>query len=181
MLWRNGLGSTLEIARAPLATEPFHWRLSLATIAHSGPFSTYPEYLRSVSLIDGAGFRLDVEGQEPAQLDTKGHTVQFPGNAPTTCTLIDGPCTDLSLMVRAPGSILSVTTQLCDVERIYQPPPGAMQAFFCLADAAVVTAQDKVVRLAQHDTCLTDCDSSTASSVTASSKAGALLRLVWSA
>jgi len=108
MPWRNGVGVTQEIAREPAQGEPFIWRLSLATIAVSGPFSSYPGYQRVVALVDGRGFRLRTQDAPAQILATRGEHAQFDGAAATHCELLDGACTDLSLMVREPGRIASV-------------------------------------------------------------------------
>src|ERR1700736_2083639 len=60
MAWRNGAGTTLQIAREPTGGADFNWRLSLASIARSVPFSTYPGYRRAVALVDGLGLVLTV-------------------------------------------------------------------------------------------------------------------------
>ena len=103
MPWRNGKGMTLEIARRPLSGSQFDWRLSLASVTTTGPFSCYPGYQRSVTLVSGEGFRLDLQGHAPALLDEPGASTQFAGEGDTVCTLLGGECTDLSLIVREPG------------------------------------------------------------------------------
>jgi environmental stress-induced protein Ves len=137
MPWRNGSGITQEIARDAGAGAEFLWRLSLASITASGPFSNYPGYRRSVTLIAGNGFRLDIGAQEPVTLDTVGATALFPGDVPTGCVLIDGACSDLSLMVREPGSIISVTRMRDTLERSLPLVAGAMKAVFCLMAGAL--------------------------------------------
>ena len=49
--WKNGGGSTTEIAIAPLGAtvDKFDWRISLATIANSGPFSVFPGVDRTLA------------------------------------------------------------------------------------------------------------------------------------
>ena len=74
MPWRNGMGVTREIAREPAEGEDFRWRLSLATVASSGPFSSYAGYRRSVTLIEGEGFQLKLGAQDPWVLDRVGAT-----------------------------------------------------------------------------------------------------------
>jgi uncharacterized protein len=180
MPWRNRAGTTLEIARDPPSPAEFRWRLSLATISSSGPFSSYPGYHRSVTLIEGAGFRLDVDGHAPIALTTSGAGVLFAGGANTFCELVGEPSTDLSLMVREPGVITSVTVESCDASGSFALPPGTRQAFFCL-DAGVVLAHgDAIVPLARHDTILAHTDDARCDFST--SRAGArLLRLMWRA
>jgi uncharacterized protein len=178
MPWRNGAGSTLEIMREPAAPAAYGWRLSLATIAVSGPFSSYPGYRRSVTLIDGAGFQLVVDGQSPAQLTMRGESLLFAGAAATQCALIQGPSTDLSLMVREPGEICAVTMERGEPESTYASLPDAMQAFFCLDDTAVFTLEHSRVSLAQHDTIVLNAGA--ASCAIRSARSGArLLRLTW--
>src|SRR5450631_939076 len=163
MPWRNGLGVTLEIARRPAVGSEFLWRLSLATIAASGPFSIYTGYRRSVTLIGGDGFRLGIGDADPVVLDSIGATALFPGDAATACALINGPCSDLSLMVREPGRILSVTRVRCMQAQVTPLAAGTLNAFFCLNGQASVALADgpmaaeqgqEDIELALHDTWL---------------------------
>ena len=178
MPWKNGAGTTLEIARDPPSPAEFRWRLSLASISASGPFSSYPGYHRSVSLIDGAGFRLEVQGCAPIQLVEAGASALFPGDAATNCELIGDPSTDLSLMVREPGGISSVTIEPCDILRSFNASPHSQQAFFCLDEGLAFALDDIIIPLARHDTILLLTDSARCDFSTL--RAGArLLWLVW--
>src|SRR6185437_7159013 len=140
MPWRNGAGVTLEIAREPAPALQWDWRLSLATVARSGPFSDFTGYHRSVSLISGQGFYLDIGAQDRALLTVPGATCIFPGDASTTCTLVQGECCDLSLTVRRPGRILAARCLEVDENSIADLPLGALaqNAIFCLDGVAVV-------------------------------------------
>jgi environmental stress-induced protein Ves len=190
MPWRNGMGVTSEIAREPSVGGEFLWRLSLATVASSGPFSNYAGFSRSVTLIEGRGFRLDVGNQEPMVLDWPGATALFPGDAASRCSLIDGPSTDLSLMVREPGSIISVIRIQC-ADRLAVPlESGAMKAVFCLSGGTLVTLpQDVTTRsgkqagmnLALHDTALLRQHVTTASLSSSPGTLIDLLLLSWKA
>lgn len=63
MPWRNGGGTTTEIAIAPegagLAGERFLYRVSIADVSADGPFSAFPGYDRHIMLLEGAGMTLD--------------------------------------------------------------------------------------------------------------------------
>lgn len=190
MPWRNGMGVTLEIAREPDAGDEFQWRLSLARVASSGPFSSYPGYQRSVTLIEGDGFQLGVGGQEPLILERLGATASFPGGEPTHCTLINGACTDLSLMVRAPGVIVSVN-RIQDIAALAVPlEAGALKAVFCLLDGAVLNFADDPMagsparaelRLALHDTVLLGRQVTSLSLAPVRGTSADLLLLTWKA
>ena len=130
MPWRNGAGTTREIVREPAHTEPFDWRLSLATIEASGAFSSYPGYLRVVALVDGHGFRLDIKDARSHLLRKRGEHVLFAGAAQAACELLDGPCTELSLMVREPGAIEEVAYLQVDAEQRLHIACGMLQVLF---------------------------------------------------
>jgi environmental stress-induced protein Ves len=167
MPWRNGAGTTLEIAREPPTGDEFEWRLSLATIARSGPFSSYPGYERSVTLVEGQGFSLDISEERSRVLANMCATTLFPGAAATACLLIDGECTDLSLMVRAPGRILAVTPQVLIGSDEFTLEPARQHALFCIDGRAQLqvsepgeTAEPITVPFQLHDCWLVKTEAS---------------------
>jgi hypothetical protein len=180
MRWRNGLGSTLEIARSPAGEGAFDWRLSLASLNASGPFSDYVGYHRAVSLVDGAGFRLEIGGEAALLLDTPGATALFDGAAPANCSLLDGPCHDLSLMVRDPGRILQVETIALDHPQTLAAEASALQALFCLRGIAEATVAGDSHRLQAQDTLLLPAAAPALFLRPASLEPALLLRLEWS-
>jgi uncharacterized protein len=99
--WKNGGGITREILREPAGAVGFDWRLSLATIDSPGPFSAFNGYARTLVLVRGAGIELSFAQHGRARLDSVGQMVSFDGAWATHCELIDGPGTDLNLMVAA--------------------------------------------------------------------------------
>lgn len=97
--WKNGGGMTREILRSPPESTAFDWRLSLATIDSPGPFSAFEGYHRTLVLVRGAGVELNFGAQGRSKLNSVGQMVSFDGAWQTSCTLLDGPSTDLNLMV----------------------------------------------------------------------------------
>ena len=98
--WRNGGGSTREIAAEPRgarASDPFTWRVSIATVASDGPFSAFPGINRSLWLLSGHGMLLTVDGID-VRLDQPCMRIDFPGEARVGARLLDGPTQDLNLM-----------------------------------------------------------------------------------
>lgn len=154
MPWRNGKGVTAEIAREPAEPAPFDWRLSLATLEQDGAFSHYPEYQRIVVLVEGAGFTLDIAGEPSQQLSSPGAAAIFPGDATVHCRLHDGPCRDLSLMVRIPGAVLAAQV-LAPAPDVSLPlPVGVGRAVFALTGQVEVVstgADGAQQRIALHE------------------------------
>jgi environmental stress-induced protein Ves len=97
--WKNGGGLTREILKVPPDATAFDWRLSLATIETPGPFSAFDGYDRTLVLMQGAGVELDFGSQGRAVLQAPGQLAAFDGGWATSCTLIDGPSSDLNLIV----------------------------------------------------------------------------------
>lgn len=105
MPWKNGFGLTREIAIDPpdagLAV-PFRWRLSIADVRSSGPFSSFPGYERTIMVIAGDGMELTVGDAQPRLLDRPYEPFVFSGDAVTMCRLLGGPIRDFNLMVHGP-------------------------------------------------------------------------------
>lgn len=104
MSWRNGGGTTLELALEPLdatLASGLHWRVSSAEVGVSGPFSAFPGMDRWLLLLEGAGFDLDFGSRGRVDLTAPLVPIRFSGEWPASATLVDGPSTDLNLMVEA--------------------------------------------------------------------------------
>ena len=102
--WKNGGGITHEALRVPPSGEPFHWRVSVAHIDASGPFSEFAEYNRKMVLLSGAGVELRFADGAYKALRKVGEMVEFDGALATHCELLNGSCVDLNLMVLKTGS-----------------------------------------------------------------------------
>lgn len=102
MPWKNGGGETVEIAVSPdgVGLADFDWRVSMATVATDGPFSVFPGIDRTLSILEGEGMTLFIEGREPERLTQASDPLSFAADAPTSATLIDGTITDLNVMTR---------------------------------------------------------------------------------
>jgi uncharacterized protein len=97
--WKNGGGITHEAIRVPPTGDAFLWRVSVAQIDSSGPFSDFAGYDRKMALLRGRGIALEFAGGKHCALHCVGDFVEFDGAIPTRCELLDGPCVDLNLMV----------------------------------------------------------------------------------
>lgn len=101
MPWKNGMGSTTEIAIHPANAklDDFVWRVSMAQIASDGPFSLFADIDRTLLVLEGNGIDLRVTGCPPVRIDRE--TIHsFPGDQPTSATLVDGEILDLNVMSR---------------------------------------------------------------------------------
>ncbi|QKE62032.1 HutD family protein [Aquipseudomonas campi] len=101
MPWKNGGGSTYELAISPAraSLEDFAWRISCAQVASGGPFSHFAGVDRSLALLEGAGLDLQLNGQ-PRQLRPGDPPLTFAGEDTVSAELLDGPVGDFNLMTR---------------------------------------------------------------------------------
>jgi environmental stress-induced protein Ves len=100
--WKNGGGSTTEIAIGPAGAslEDFDWRVSTARVASDGPFSDFAGIDRTLAVVEGSGLELTIGDRAPVMLSTETEPVSFPGDTPTSARLTAGEITDLNVMTR---------------------------------------------------------------------------------
>src|SRR4051812_16579436 len=137
--WKNGGGVTREILRAPGEPAAFDWRLSLATIGAAGPFSSFAGYHRTLVLVAGAGVELNFAQHGTSRLSTPGQAVSFDGGWQTSCTLLEGPSTDLNLMVSVERAQSASRAMTLTGEQIIQTADWA-EVFVCCLSGAVKLA-----------------------------------------
>ena len=99
--WRNGGGTTREIAVHHDARlhHDFLWRLTIAIVAQSGPFSRFDGIDRTIALLDGEGMWLRSPTQTTV-LNVATPPFSFSGETEVVCELIGGSTIDLNAMTR---------------------------------------------------------------------------------
>jgi environmental stress-induced protein Ves len=101
MPWKNGGGTTREVLKFPVSAtiDTFDWRISLAAVATSGPFSIFPEIDRTMIVTDGQGIELR-DKNESIAVRRSDEPFSFSGEIPYRASLIGGPIADLNVMTR---------------------------------------------------------------------------------
>jgi uncharacterized protein len=135
--WKNGGGVTREALRVPPRGDPFLWRVSVAQIDKSGPFSDFAAYNRTMVLLRGNGVDLNCANGERYRLREIGDLVEFDGALPMQCVLEAGPCVDLNLI--AAKTLRAVRARVHRLqESLAVPAGGAGSTLIVPIDAAVV-------------------------------------------
>ena len=102
MPWKNGMGITHEIAISrsdeDLVSGSFLWRLSMAEVGTSSPFSLFPGCDRTIVLLEGNGMVLDSGPDGYHVLSHPFVPYSFSGEWQTQGRLLDGPCRDFNVM-----------------------------------------------------------------------------------
>jgi hypothetical protein len=137
MPWKNGQGSTTQLISDPAPDGGFNWRLSIAEVGQSGPFSDFTGYDRIITLIDGNGMVLTFNGSMERRIDQRFEPLPFNGNWQTECRLIDGPLRDFNLMVArhwGHGSMTILRPQAGEKCEIGEYPVTLLHVFSGRAD-----------------------------------------------
>jgi uncharacterized protein len=134
--WANGRGETVEIARAD-GPEGMLWRLSVAQVVEDGAFSRFPRIHRSLTVIEGPGFRLRGEG-----IDLRADPmlpVAFSGEVAIRAEGVSAPSRDFNVMVAARFGWPEV--------RIGGPsvPAGVPCAMYALKSGAALSAGETLL------------------------------------
>jgi len=127
--WKNGGGVTHEALRVPASGEPFRWRVSVAHIDASGPFSDFSAYHRTMVLLRGAGVELRFADGDQRTLRKVGELAEFDGALSTYCQLLNGPCVDLNLMVLKSDPVTAAVRRFTEPLTLSVSPEEATLVF----------------------------------------------------
>jgi uncharacterized protein len=151
MPWKNGGGETREVAVWPsgAALDALEWRVSLATVASDGPFSTFAGVTRTLCVIQGAGIELHVDDEPVRMLQTSSEPCTFDGEAPARAALIDGPIMDLNVMSRRGRFRHRVSRRLFSGSRELLTTGAATLIFCCDGTLGCIAATNRCELRAQ--------------------------------
>jgi hypothetical protein len=133
--WKNGLGETTEIARSelpgPRGVFDFAWRISVATVAADGPFSTFEGIERTITVVEGAGMELLLADGTLHRL-LPFEPFIYDGGMAITGRLIDGAVRDFNVMVRR-GRWRAAFRMVDREQRIAATTPGAVMVAYAVS------------------------------------------------
>ncbi|APR81395.1 Hypothetical protein A7982_06742 [Minicystis rosea] len=139
MPWKNGLGTTTEIAVEPedAGLSAFTWRISIADLTTSGPFSTFAGYDRILVQIAGEPMTLTHEGSSDHRLALlEPH--RFAGELATIGTIVS-PARDFNVMVRRERARADlVVHRLGDEESVSWSATGETRVVFVLDGSLLI-------------------------------------------
>lgn len=155
MKWSNGGGETAEIAVLPegAGLDDFDWRVSMAKVEASGPFSMFPGVDRTLSILEGKGILLSVEGRIPIRLTPRSDPLPFPADVAISAALIAGPIADLNVMTRRGRYRHKVSTHELKGSTVISFA-GAEALLFCRAGSMLVSGGGQQVTLGRFDTAI---------------------------
>jgi environmental stress-induced protein Ves len=151
--WKNGGGSTREIAAHPPGSsfDDFAWRASIADVTADGPFSRFAGIDRTIVLLSGNGMSLALDETREHRLDQPFAPFAFRGEAAVTAVLTDGANQDSNLMIRRELADGGLTILHGAGE--FPVDAGARMLFVAQGRAELVDGRGRVGR-AWHDTAL---------------------------
>lgn len=167
MPWRNGRGTTLELASEPstqASTEAstvvrdFAWRVSIASVLEDGPFSLFPGVERTLVVLDEGALELDHGHAAPRARIGALEPYVFAGEWPTTCRLLDRPVRDLNVMTRRGEARATVEVLRAGASRVLALDTRIVLVFaargtsiLAAAGERTTLAQESLVRLSADE------------------------------
>lgn len=132
--WKNGGGVTYDVAVFPegATLDGFDWRISMAKVETDGPFSAFPGIDRTLTIIEGGGMVLDVDGAEASL--APGEPFVFSGDAKVDARLAAGGILDLNIMTRR-GRFTHTVQRVSGGMDI--PASGALRFIMAMAPAEI--------------------------------------------
>ena len=152
MPWKNGGGETVEIAVFPegAGLSQFDWRVSMARVDDDGPFSNFPGIDRTLSILEGAGIMLNIEGRAARRLIIESAPHPFPADVATSAGLIAGPVVDFNVMTRRG----KVEHKVRRRQGRTSAPSGRVRLAFCTRGTVAVSVAAFSETLGGHDAAL---------------------------
>ncbi len=156
--WKNGGGSTTEIAISPPAAglDSFDWRISLATIAASGPFSAFPGVERTLALVDGPGVVLDIGSDHRFVLSEDDPIVEFGGESAVMATIAGAPTTDFNVMTRRHRCTHRLGRRVLDGASEFAPRGDVTVLFMAEGESLSVSCDTERMGLVRYDAVVFD-------------------------
>lgn len=156
--WKNGGGSTTEIAIAPVGAslDKFDWRISLATIGANGPFSVFPGVDRTLALVDGAGVVLDIGDEGRFVLSEDDPIVEFHGESPVMATLTLGATTDFNVMTSRQRCHHRLGRRVLSGASEFAPRGDVTILFLVEGDSLSVSSDSERIGMVRYDAVIFD-------------------------
>lgn len=144
--WRNGGGVTRELLAWPDSAD-WAWRMSVAEVTASGPFSRFDGVQRWFAVLSGAGVRLTIDGHSHELTDSSA-PLCFDGASAVYCQLLDGATQDFNLMLRSDRAS-------AQMERIsgvhgFEASASCRVAVYAMEAGATVHFKHETLALAAH-------------------------------
>ena len=137
--WRNGSGVTRELmSEGGSGLQGFDWRVSIAEVSAAGPFSAFPGVDRIITVVEGDGMDLVIDGVE--HVLGLHEPLSFDGASRTECTRLRGAVRDLNVMTRSDR--LSASVAIRDLSATRPIAIDGNQALVLLTGSAVVVGAD---------------------------------------
>ena len=137
--WRNGGGVTRQVVSAGgSGSQDFDWRISIADLNEPGPFSSFPGVDRIITVVEGEGMDLVIDGVE--HVLGLHEPLSFDGASQTSCSRLAGPLRDLNVMTR--NDRLSATVAIRDLSETRPIAIASSQVLVLLTGSAVVVGAD---------------------------------------
>jgi len=155
--WKNGGGSTTEIAVAPADAdyEEFDWRVHLATLATDGQLPAFPGAERTLVLLEGHGMTLDIDG-EPTLVTKADPVAAFDAESRVAAKLNRGPSTGFNVVTRLDRCWHRFGRRVLDGPSSFVARADVTLLFLAEGEALELCGDDERVNMVRYDVVVLD-------------------------
>jgi environmental stress-induced protein Ves len=146
--WKNGQGSTQELAFGGSSLDSFDWRLSMAPVTTDGDFSDFERYDRTLILIEGYGLTLNHNSGQKDVLNQRFDLAHFDGGWRTNAKLHDGDILDFNVMTRQHKCRSKVTTSDGTEDQYLSSCTSLLLIYAVDSEITVITPDSYAIKLA---------------------------------
>lgn len=156
MPWKNGAGSTTELFIYPsdaTVQSGFDWRISLAQVPASGPFSSFQDHQRTIMLLSGEPMRLVHKNHGEHKL-MPFEPYDFHGSWETSGILTGGPVEDFNVMLRDGRGRCEVKVCRSQEKRLFQLGKSDFRWVWVWSGSARLGCSDQEYSLSERESIL---------------------------
>lgn len=151
MPWKNGVGITEEVIKVTdNNVDNFLWRVSIADIKEDGAFSSFTGYQRIISVLEGNGMVLEVDGKPSHPLSTFD-PFAFKGESKVSCKLLKGALRDFNLIYN-PRSVAAHLQWIVNEQPSRVFTSAEDMVLFNAGDKVTVSISNQEIVLEHYDT-----------------------------
>jgi environmental stress-induced protein Ves len=145
--WKNGQGSTQELAFGGNSIDSFDWRLSMASVIMDGDFSDFERYDRTLILIDGNGLTLNHDSGQQDVLNQRFDMAHFDGGWRTNAKLHDGDILDFNVITQQSKCRSKVTTSDDSIDRHLSSSASLLLIYAVDSEITVIAPNSSAITL----------------------------------
>ncbi len=153
--WKNGKGTTRQIIRYPedSTLDDFIFRVSIASVTETGPFSSYPKIDRSLAVLEGSDLELNLNNKIILFIP-QNTIIHFDGVDKAVVTACQNDVLDFGVMSRQGLAIHTLEKMSIHSDESFTRKMPYTLLFSLNPSAVCIKINNEIITLNQYDSLL---------------------------